>query len=81
MEYQVCLAAVGLVGDLCRALNMHIAPLCEEIMPRLMANLKVKLESAFLCFFSSPEFSWFPWSLKLLESTGKVKGNVWEIFF
>ncbi|XP_038048921.1 importin subunit beta-1-like [Patiria miniata] len=40
MEYQVCLAAVGLVGDMCRALNTHIAPLCDDIMQRLMTNLR-----------------------------------------
>ncbi len=30
-EYQVCHAAVGLVGDICRALNTAILPFCDEV--------------------------------------------------
>ncbi|XP_035510162.1 importin subunit beta-1 [Morone saxatilis] len=38
-EYQVCLAAVGLVCDLCRALMSNILPFCDEIMQLLLENL------------------------------------------
>ena len=38
---QVCLAAVGLVGDLCRALTNQIVPYCDEIMQILIENLSV----------------------------------------
>nr|XP_046160838.1 importin subunit beta-1-like isoform X1 [Oncorhynchus gorbuscha] len=38
-EYQVCLAAVGLVCDLCRALMSNIMPYCDEIMQLLLENL------------------------------------------
>ncbi|KAE8574985.1 hypothetical protein XENTR_v10003655 [Xenopus tropicalis] len=38
-EYQVCLAAVGLVGDLCRALQSNILPFCDEMMQLLLENL------------------------------------------
>ena len=38
-EYQVCHAAVGLVGDLCRALSSSITPYCDEIMTVLLENL------------------------------------------
>lgn len=38
-EYQVCLAAVGLVGDLCRALGMKMLPYCNELMMMLLENL------------------------------------------
>ncbi|ESN99747.1 hypothetical protein HELRODRAFT_101408 [Helobdella robusta] len=38
-EYQVCQAAVGLVGDLCRAFGMKIIPFCDEIMVILIENL------------------------------------------
>ncbi|KAA0710753.1 Importin subunit beta-1 [Triplophysa tibetana] len=38
-EYQVCLAAVGLVCDLCRALMANILPYCDEIMQLLLENL------------------------------------------
>ncbi len=38
---QVCLAAVGLVCDLCRALLANILPHCDEIMQLLLENLGV----------------------------------------
>lgn len=39
---QVCLAAVGLVCDLCRALMSNILPYCDEIMQLLLENLGVR---------------------------------------
>lgn len=39
--FQVCLAAVGLVGDLCRALGQKMLPFCDEIMVLLLENLGV----------------------------------------
>merc|ERR1719189_3327795 len=38
-EYQVCHAAVGLVGDICRALGSKIISYCDEIMEILLENL------------------------------------------
>lgn len=38
-EYQVCCAAVGVFGDICRALKNNILPYCDEIMQQLLANL------------------------------------------
>lgn len=38
-EYQVCHAAVGLVGDICRALSSAVIPYCDEIMTVLLENL------------------------------------------
>jgi importin subunit beta-1 len=38
-EYQVCHAAVGLVGDICRALGNKIILFSDEIMEVLMTNL------------------------------------------
>ena len=38
-EYQVCTAAVGLVGDICRAVGIRILPYCDEIMTHLLENL------------------------------------------
>jgi len=39
---QVCLAAVGLVCDLCRALTTNILPYCDEMMQLLLENLGVR---------------------------------------
>ncbi|GFR15691.1 importin subunit beta-1 [Trichonephila clavata] len=38
-EYQVCSAAVGLTGDVCRALAIKVLPYCDDIMTMLMENL------------------------------------------
>jgi len=38
-EYQVCHAAVGLVGDICRALGSQIISYCDEMMQILLENL------------------------------------------
>jgi len=38
-EYQVCIAAVGLMGDLCRALSTKVLPYCDETMMLLLENL------------------------------------------
>jgi hypothetical protein len=39
--WQVCLAAVGLVGDMCRALGLKMLPFCNELMMVLLENLGV----------------------------------------
>ncbi|KAK2582207.1 hypothetical protein KPH14_004559 [Odynerus spinipes] len=38
-EYQVCCVAVGLTGDICRALKNKMIPYCDEIMTLLLENL------------------------------------------
>lgn len=38
-EYQVCHTAVGLVGDICRALSDGVRPYCDEIMTILLEDL------------------------------------------
>lgn len=38
-EHQVCVAAVGLTGDICRTLRAGSAPYCDEIMTLLLRNL------------------------------------------
>lgn len=40
-EYQVCCAAVGLTGDICRGLKGKILPYCDEIMTLLLENLSL----------------------------------------
>lgn len=39
-DYQVCNIAVGVVGDICRALNARVAPYCDEIVQFLLQNLQ-----------------------------------------
>ena len=36
---QVCIAAVGVVGDICRAIGRQILPHCDEVMTVLLTNL------------------------------------------
>lgn len=38
-EYQVCAVTVGVVGDLCRALEDKILPYCDGIMTQLLKDL------------------------------------------
>lgn len=38
-EYQVCAVTVGVVGDICRALEERIQPFCDGIMSELLKDL------------------------------------------
>ncbi|MFQ6632226.1 hypothetical protein Gotur_008551 [Gossypium turneri] len=38
-EYQVCAVTVGVVGDICRALEEKVVPYCDGIMTQLLKNL------------------------------------------
>ena len=38
-EYQVCAVTVGVVGDICRAIEEKIAPFCDGIMKQLLTDL------------------------------------------
>ncbi|KAM7268122.1 hypothetical protein ACFE04_010288 [Oxalis oulophora] len=38
-EYQVCAVTVGVVGDICRALEIKILPYCDGIMTQLLKDL------------------------------------------
>jgi importin subunit beta-1 len=40
-EYQICAAAVGVVGDLSRSLLDKLAPYCDQIMTHLLTCLGV----------------------------------------
>ncbi|KAK9665223.1 hypothetical protein RND81_14G098800 [Saponaria officinalis] len=42
-EYQVCAVTVGVVGDLCRALEDKILPYCDGIMTQLLKDLSSNL--------------------------------------
>jgi importin subunit beta-1 len=39
-EHQMCSIAIGLVGDISRALNEGVAPYCDEIMTYLLQHLQ-----------------------------------------
>ncbi|NXV67020.1 IMB1 protein, partial [Molothrus ater] len=71
-EYQVCLSAVGLVGDLCRALQSNILPFCDEVMQLLLENLGV-----------SGRFPSNSWMLTLPRGVGGGRSlgkcRVWEM--
>ena len=36
----MCLATVGVLGDICRAVEAQVAPYCDSLMTQLLANLK-----------------------------------------
>lgn len=38
-EYQVCAITVGVVGDICRALDDNVLPFCDGIMTQLLKDL------------------------------------------
>ena len=40
-EYSVCISAIGVVGDLCRAVGAEITPYCDEIMQSCLESLAV----------------------------------------
>jgi len=39
-EHQVCAVAIGVVGDICRALEVKVLPYCDEIVQLLLRNLQ-----------------------------------------
>ena len=39
----MCAAAVGLTGDICRALKNKVLPYCDEIVMLLLENLRVSI--------------------------------------
>lgn len=39
-EYQVCIVALGTVGDICRAVNAAILPICEDILTAVLELLR-----------------------------------------
>ena len=41
----MCQAAVGVTGDICRALGSKVLPSCDEIMMMLLENLSVSIHS------------------------------------
>ncbi|MCL7035975.1 hypothetical protein MKW94_000776 [Papaver nudicaule] len=50
-EYQVCAISVGVVDDICRALDDKIAPFCDRIMSLLLSNLSKVLCASVKVFF------------------------------
>jgi len=39
-EHQVCAVAIGVVGDICRALEAKVLPYCDEVVHLLLRNLQ-----------------------------------------
>jgi len=48
VHLQVCAAAVGLMGDLCRALGVKVLPYCDETMVMLLENLGVRISTCMI---------------------------------
>lgn len=40
-DWQVCQVSVGVLGDICRAIEEAVAPYCDRTMAVLLANLQV----------------------------------------
>jgi len=84
-EYQVCTVAVGLVGDVCRALQRKIVPYCDEIVtilveilqkPTLNRSLKPVILSCFgdIALATSGEFAkYLQVIMTLLHQASSVK--------
>jgi len=53
MNMQVCAAAVGLMGDLCRALGVKVLPYCDETMVMLLENLQVCMNACVVLHIAS----------------------------
>ena len=60
----MCLAAVGLMGDLCRALSKQVLPFCDEIMVMLLENLGV-CNKHVLIYIKKMEYG--PWCKKIID--------------
>lgn len=41
-DWQVCQVSVGVLGDICRAIEEGMAPYCDRVMAVLLANLQVR---------------------------------------
>ncbi len=48
----MCSIAVGLVGDICRALNEGVIPYTDEFMNHLLEDLQVNLYKYFICIIN-----------------------------
>lgn len=86
-EHQVCVAAVGLTGDICRTLRQPIVPYCDEIMTLLLHNLneaslhrsvKPQILSVFgdIALGIGPEFQkYLPAVLQMLNQASQLQVN------
>lgn len=48
-DWQVCQVSVGVLGDICRAIEEAVAPYCDRVMAVLLASLQV---------IAAPRYSW-----------------------
>jgi importin subunit beta-1 len=84
-EWQVCSAAVGTTGDICRALEIQLLPYCDEIVRCLLENLQNpalnrQVKPAVLsCFgdialaISGNFVKYLPSALQMLEQAARTK--------
>merc|ERR1719273_3041640 len=81
-EYQVCHAAVGLVGDICRAMgNKLVGPFTDEVMEVLLTNLRDNnvhrtVKPQILSVFGDVALAIGPEFRKYLELRSNSKGDI-----
>ncbi|KAJ3682850.1 hypothetical protein LUZ60_013077 [Juncus effusus] len=87
-EYQVCSISVGVVGDICRALDDQIVNYCDGIMNVLLKDLSNPMlhrsvkPPIFSCFgdialaIGSNFDKYFPYVVKMLQSAAELSARV-----
>ena len=74
-ENQMCLIAIGLVGDICRALKEQMVPFCAPIMKLLMQDLRVSIISVGL-FLNILEINHLMESLIIIYQSETAKPDI-----
>lgn len=87
-EYQVCSISVGVVGDICRALDEKILPYCDPIMTLLLKDLSNTMlhrsvkPPIFICFgdialaIGEHFEKYLPYAMQMLHGAGELCANL-----
>eukprot|EP00897_Mesotaenium_endlicherianum_P002367 jgi/Mesen1/2158/ME000152S01245 len=86
-EYQVCAVTVGVVGDICRALDDKVLPFCDGVMTQLLKDLSSPLlhrsvkPPIFSCFGDialaiGDQFEkYLPYAMPMLQSAAELSSQ------